>query len=233
MESLNNFRNFFIVVFICNIRICETNSIITPLAERSYVYEDTASEMRLTGNVLQTFHLPSKTICALKCSIEPYCFSFNFCGFQICELNSEDVYSTITSSNLLSTDPDCVYFGLKKEDQPFCVEKGVFVTSQIFDGICEINGKRVNKEWGSWEREFVDSATDWKKFDRREVVLEAAHGGDSGIGGNERVIEWIRCRDLLKYHQVPSGIIIEFEKLSNIAYISRQNIRANENPPFQ
>ena len=88
---------------------------------------------------------------------------------------------------------------MKKESKPICQQDGVFADIQSDDGNstdCLIDGKRVDREWGQWGgNEIVDDPPDWKIVNKRETLVDAAHGGIHDLGNFERSLEWIKFVD--------------------------------------
>ena len=60
-------------------------------------------------------------------------------------MNREDIYVDNTE---LASSKFCVYVGMKRNDQPFCSERGnqTSIWDDITPGDCEINKKRVDAE---------------------------------------------------------------------------------------
>ena len=167
---------------------------------RSTAFEDPINEKRLdAGKVIGTRQESSRTKCALACSKNDDCLSFAFCGENSCELYNEDIFSTEYGENIIEEDLSCKYFGMKKKSKPICQQDGLFADIQSDDGnseFCPISGKRVDTEWGQWGgEETVYNPPDWKLVNRREIVIEAAHGGLLDLGDSERALEWIKFVD--------------------------------------
>ena len=167
---------------------------------RSTAFEDPINEKRLdVGKAIGTRQESSRTKCALACSKNDDCLSFGFCGENSCELYNEDIFSTEYGENILEEDLSCKYFGMKTESKPICQQDGVFADIQSDDGnseFCPISGKRVDTVWGQWGgEETVYHPPDWKILNRRESVIEAAHGGLLDLGDSERALEWIKFVD--------------------------------------
>ena len=167
---------------------------------RSTAFEDPINEKRLdAGKVIGTRQESSRTKCALACSKNDDCLSFAFCGENSCEFYNEDIFSTEYGENILEEDLSCKYFGMKKKSKPICQQDGLFADIQNDDGnseFCPINGKLVDTEWGQWGgEETVYNPPDWKLVNRREIVIEAAHGALLDLGDSERALEWIKFVD--------------------------------------
>ena len=85
---------------------------------------------------------------------------------------------------------------MKKNYFPRCEAKGL--TVDIKDdvaNVCEINGKRVDIEWGPEIQNETD--TESIKFHSRETLVDASHGGYSG-GAKYDIVEWIKFVHELK-----------------------------------
>ena len=171
-----------------------------PNTFRSTAFEDPINGKRLdAGKVIETRQEASSTKCTLACSKNDDCLSFGFCGENACELYNEDIFSTKYGENIIEEDLSCKYFGMKKDSKPICQQDGVFAHIQSDDGnseFCLISGKRVDTVWGQWGgEETVYDPPDWKLVNRRETVIEAAHGGIHDLGDSERALEWIKFVD--------------------------------------
>ena len=171
-----------------------------PSIFRSTAFENPINEKRLdAGKVIETRREASRTKCALACSKNDDCLSFGFCAETSCELYSEDIFSTEHGENILEEDANCKYFGMKKKSKPICQQDGVFADIQSDDGNstdCLIGGKRVDREWGQWGgNEIVDDPPDWKIVNKRETLVDAAHGGIHDLADSERALEWIKFVD--------------------------------------
>ena len=171
-----------------------------PRISRSTAFEDPINEKRLdAGKVIETQQESSRTKCALACSKNDDCLSFGFCGKTYCKLYSEDIFSTEYGENILEEDANCKYYGMKRESEPICQQDGVFADIQSDDGNstgCLIGGKRVDTMWGQWGgKEIVDDPPDWKIVNKRETLVDAAHGGIHDLADSERALEWIKFVD--------------------------------------
>ena len=132
--------------------------------------------------------------CAMTCNRSPVCRSFNFCGRTLCDLHTDDVYSTEMGEAILQEDSNCIYVSMEKDESPVCQEGGrvVDIRSDVMFKFCRIKDKRVDKEWGEWESEVLDTGEDYKEFKMRVVTVEAAHGGHVGSEEHERVNYWLK-----------------------------------------
>ena len=109
-------------------------------------FEDIMPQAYLSqDSPIQRRQADSRKQCANFCYSNSDCRSFNFCGNRICQLNREDIH--VNNTNLAFSE-SCVYVGMKRNDQPFCSEKGNLksIRDDITPGDCEINKKRVDAE---------------------------------------------------------------------------------------
>ena len=166
-----------------------------PVAVRSINWEDVVRNERLSGTkIAKLFHV-SSAHCAFRCGRIPHCRSFNYCRSQICELNSDDVFSIGADQFRMEHSRDCFYQGMLRNDMPNCMESRAGTVKDIRDnypGYCQINQKRVDRKWSSWERIKVDNSTDYIISDRREMIKDYAHGGEVGSDDKKRVHQWLR-----------------------------------------
>ena len=150
-------------------------------AVRSVVFEHSISDQKITGSsyFIAKIRVSSQTGCAIACNKNPVCLSFNFCNRQTCELNKVDIFSTPEGDKLLGEAIGCKYVGLKKQDRPMCKEYRQLkdIRDDSFPAICEINRKRVDRQWGPGEPIDFDTSTEWRQVEGKRLVLEAAHGG--------------------------------------------------------
>ena len=125
----------------------------------STAFEEIRNEKRLIGG--RTTTMPANTTqskCAIACNNRADCRSFNYCENQKCELNQEDVYSTLDGEEILQEDASCKYFGMKKNFVPKCFRNGSSVdiqreVSRPGRG-CQRSQKRVDREWSPLEAGF-------------------------------------------------------------------------------
>ena len=164
------------------------------LAVRSISWEDSSMSKCFNGNVILRIRGTSIGQCALKCGSVPDCKSFNYYFAKICDLNTEDVFSIQQSTLIFVETPGCVYIGMRKQDSPSCKERLSFksIQNDADPGVCEINRKRVDRQWTEWESEaLVSSKTEFKEFGRREIITDYAHGGKRGSDLAEKE-EWLK-----------------------------------------
>ena len=95
-----------------------------PSAARFLVILAILQGKRLEGSVIESQRVHSRKLCAMECSKKRTCRSYNFCGLRKCQLNSEDVYSTLSGDDLITNDPNCLYVEMRKDFWPSCEEKG-------------------------------------------------------------------------------------------------------------
>ena len=65
--------------------------------------------------------------------------------------------------------------GIARNDFPTCSEnsRNVHILVDDHSGVCRINQKRVDGEWGPWKSEdIVDTTSDYKEFEARQLVLQ-------------------------------------------------------------
>ena len=190
MELISRFSNVLFVSVFSNLLPVEAHKIL--LAERSTMFEERKENKRLKDAVVEIIYVTSKQLCSMACNSHPQCLSINFCGYNKCEKNSDDVYSTTAGVANLVDNLGCNYFGMTKKDGPDCRKNGQFVDSNTLNDKCKISTKRINREWGPWETAIMDTATDFRKYEIRKLVIDDAHGGDPGNLESERVFEWMK-----------------------------------------
>ena len=160
----------------------------------SMAFEETINGKRLLTINTTSITAKSASKCGLFCNKKWNCRSFNFCDTQRCELNFHDIYSTTHGNALLSNDPSCVYFGMKKTSVPFCKQGELYVNVQNETDYwsCQIDKKRIDAEWGPWVFEAeIDTAAELKGKFEREKTIEMAHGGKNVHGVSEKPQMWI------------------------------------------
>ena len=150
-------------------------------AVRSLVFETVRLDQKLMGaqSSIEILRVPSQTVCAMACNQNPICLSFNFCNRQTCELNGVDIFSTVEGETLLVNVTGCKYVGFKKTERPLCDEMRIQknIQDDTIPGICKINKKRVDRQWGPGEPLDLDTDRGWKQVEGKRLLLEAAHGG--------------------------------------------------------
>ena len=142
----------------------------------------------------------SESKCAVLCNKNSNCLSFGIrivFGGKICQLYSQDIYSRARGVKILQKDTECKYFGMKKERKPMCQQDGVFADIQndgkTSENCAMIRRKRVDREWGKWGwNETLDDGVDRKTIQRRQILIDAAHGGIEGNGSSEKIVRWIK-----------------------------------------
>ena len=168
---------------------------LKPRKVQSTAFEEIAAGKKLVSDWLETFLVVSESKCALACSMNIFCRSFNFCGPETCELNSQDLYSTNQTNTLFSDVPNCKYYGMKKEALPICKENDRFsdIQEERSNGVCNIKNKRVDVDWSSWtSRTETDTSTELKIVEFRSITLGPAHGGKTNQNDTDTiVITWL------------------------------------------
>ena len=154
----------------------------TLTAVRSLEFSDIKPGKYLTGSLIKTQYGISKRQCSLKCASLSSCRSFNFCGRQTCELNRSDVFSIgIKNQHLLRENIKCQYYGMARNYIPDCKEKGIIKYIQAENpGVCQINQKRVDRKWSSWQAKSNKTGQELVEYNWREILVDFAHGGIMG-----------------------------------------------------
>ena len=113
---------------------------------RSIHFRDWINGQKFTKSNFKTRQQVSKRICSLLCAKYPQCRSVNFCWKQLCELNSDDVFSIPNSEERLQGAASCQYFGMLQNDAPFCKmgETIIDIRNDSSSSICGINQKRID-----------------------------------------------------------------------------------------
>ena len=180
MSHLSAFCIFLCLVFETDV----IDALFTrkPKAERSLEFADLRPGKYLSGSLIKTSFIVNKNRCSMECTREPICRSFNFCGRQKCELNRDDVFSIeLQNQELLETRENCAYHGMKREHIPECDEQTLAKNIQDpSPGFCQIGGKRVDREWSSWEEKINSSSVEYVVYNQREKLVDFAHGGKIG-----------------------------------------------------
>ena len=124
-----------------------------PKTVNATAFDLTVKGKKLAGSLLKTEVSTSLGKCALACNKNNLCRSFSFCGSATCHLNREDTFSTNKTESCLIIGENCKYFGMTKISTPVCEEDGVYsdIKDDLSSGCCQINGKRVDKEWAPWK----------------------------------------------------------------------------------
>ena len=168
--------------------------LLTSVAVRSIAWEEVKAGKQMTGSCFFKTKTMSHGRCALKCVEAALCRFFNFCQPNLCILNS-DVFSIGRNLSLLEDSPTCTYHGMAKDEEPFCKDAGVQKDVQDDDssGVCEINMKRVDSQWGPWENEVqIDGQDEFKEIQKRQVIVDIAHGGIQSTDDTERTKYWLK-----------------------------------------
>ena len=177
----NQFFLAFLIVFPATImHIFGLKVKLEPSAVRNLVFEYVRLNQKADAqSLIDKISVPSQTLCAIACNRNKNCLSFNFCHRKTCELNGVDVFSTIEGEKLLVNATGCKYIGIRKTERPLCEEKGIqkSIQDDVTPGICQINKKRVDRQWGPWEVLDFDTSSGWGIVEEKRLLLEAAHGG--------------------------------------------------------
>ena len=59
-------------------------------------------------------------------------------------------------------------------------------------GSCDINRKRVDREWGEWEPKVIELQYEYKDGLERSMVVDSAHGGFEGSREKEQIKQWLQ-----------------------------------------
>ena len=159
---------------------------------RSSAYEDIRVGKHVTGNVNSLDSVTTRPKCGVACNRDEDCLSFTFCGNGTCYL--KDVFSTGSRDGILEDDESCSYFGMKKQAVPLCQseEEMADIRNESTSGVCRISRKRIDQEWTQWQIiDVIDTGTEWKSVNRRDLITEAAHGGYTGETESEQVVWWV------------------------------------------
>ena len=100
-------RLLVIIATFCLISAAVRDYTLSTRARSSVKYDDIRLGKKLVGSLIQTHAFQSHRGCALACNQNNRCLSYNFCGRQICQLNSEDVFSTKCGEQILQDDQRC------------------------------------------------------------------------------------------------------------------------------
>ena len=169
------------ISILCCPQIVKLEQAVDTSAERLSDFDDSRNQTRLVGSqvLIHSIRLPSRALCAGACSKNPSCLSINFCNRETCDLNREDIYSTMEGATLLKKTLDCKYLGMRQNTKPFCMEMGSEkdIRDDLNPGKCKINNKRVDREWGEWEEIDFQNLTEWKRRIEKRLLLDVAHGG--------------------------------------------------------
>ena len=154
----------------------ESRIIINPTAQRFVTFEDVRYGKKLSGSSIHNQKAATGAICSLICGFLPKCRSFNFCGRENCQLNSDDLFSIGKNETFLDEDLNCDFWAMKRDDLPECMEMEVLknVRNDLSPGLCEINYKRVD---GKFNYKKVQSSTVFRVYKVEEGSILHAHGG--------------------------------------------------------
>ena len=97
--------------------------------------------------------------------------------------------------NNLIENPNCKYFGQDRFEKPTCREKGISQNIQDDEnpGVCKINKKRVDREWGPWEVVTINTADEFEKKRVQPMLVDFAHGGKIGSDEIREIhLTWVK-----------------------------------------
>ena len=170
------------------------------VVRRTVAYEKVLENKHFKCELMQTKTTSSSNLCLIACLSDKSCRSFNFRGRLTCEPCSDDIFSIANGEQLLQDDPKCKYVAMEKEEVPQCFEgeTKIDIQEDHDNGRCRINNTRVDIIFGPWKTEpTIDTVSEWKEYQTRPVLLEAAHGGKVS-GDLTRIIQWYRFVRILK-----------------------------------
>ena len=173
-----------------------TECVVLPVTVRSVIFEDRQNGKRLIGSLLETQKTFFENKCALACSRNPKCRSFNFCSKMKCQLSSEDAFSIgVSFTSLMHNDPYCNYHGMLLDHVPKCNEGKITknIQNDLYPGSCQINHKRVDEVLGPWQpMPKIHTEIEWRKYDMRKTLVQSAHGGIASNESTARNSEWFK-----------------------------------------
>ena len=186
------------IVFICYLQHVCTQPLPIASIVRFVAFEDFKRDERFIGSVLIRNRKSSRH----SCSKMSTCRSFNFLSSIICELNSEDVFSVQwNNSTPLIAFVSGEYSAMLRNHAPKCQQNGTLVDIQndVNPGICSINNKRVDSQYGLWEMTKHRTTEEWKVYKERQLLLPSAHGGRNSPDGTEKILSWFTISGNLKW----------------------------------
>ena len=144
------------------------------------------------GSSLSSSFLKTSIACAQSCNRHPKCRSVNFCLKRSCKLNLEDVFSTDLGSSVLLEEKNCVYYGMKQSTTHVCaeVDEGGKILHGSLGNTCPVTMKQVDAKWSDWAQFKIDNQLEFKQSQNRTLILDAAHGGQSGE--LEVITDWLK-----------------------------------------
>ena len=189
-------------VILQNLIVCTKTD---PKRVLSTAYEDVRTGKRVRGKALEKQAITSDSKCALACNVNIRCRFFTVCiDDGLCYMYREDVFSTEKGDDILRNYSNCKYYGMKRDSVPFCSKDGNFVGVQQNRNIkCRNGFKDIDREWGPWITVVdIDSETKFKKILRREMIVNAAHGGLAGKSEIEKTVSWLRFeKQMMAWHE--------------------------------
>ena len=175
-------------------------------------FNEVIGNHKLTGYNLSTHVTPERKRCAILCRGNPECYSFNFCGGRICELNSAAKGDDVSNSSwgfsewceYSGTPDDCLRRDPRYE---ICNRENCTLPSHRF-------------HWDEWELTYEVSEENellWRKVFVRNcldsdnnVVLRSRCKGCHRNETNERVLwyfHFLMWNDSLSYCQQHNGTV--------------------------
>ena len=126
-----SFICFTIILLVVLSILRKDGSKVKPKIVRSSAYEDVRDGKKATGDGSSSEMKTNEARCALKCTKDKNCLSFNLCGAESCYANSNDIFSINQVADILEKDANCKYFGVKKKESvPVCQDEGKFADIQ-------------------------------------------------------------------------------------------------------
>ena len=164
MEPLPVSKRILFLLVLSNFSSEEVHEI--PPAERSIIFGERKEGMRLGDAAVELIYVRSEQVCSMDWNKHRQCLSFNSCGYNKCEINSDDVYSTTTGVAKLV---DSTYFGmylLWNDEKRWAWLSRIWTIRwfQYSQRQMQNKHKRINREWVPWETAIMNTATEfWKK----------------------------------------------------------------------
>ena len=156
--------------------------------------------VRLLNYIIQRERSQRIQSCVISCTINPLCLSINFCEPNLCELNSISIHDARTDQHV-SDSTFCVFEGMKTTDRANCVEDFDPMSFKNIEddenpGLCEINRKRLDSEWGPWQEEQKQASNSLTRTFTRNCSV-VAHGGVDGCEGKRKEVE----QEWMQFHR--------------------------------
>ena len=149
VSSLLIFMVIELLFLVCQAGFFQSIATLETQASKYSIFEDVHIGKRLIANssLIRVIQVPFRTLCTLACNKDPRCRSINFCSRVMCELNAEDIFSTLVGNTILENNRSCKYLGMWQTEQPICSEKGELtdINKDPEHGKCLINKKKVDE----------------------------------------------------------------------------------------